>query len=134
MGQISIFQKFFQNQYINEKLTLNGGFKTDFNTLTGQEQRILGDFSKKPMISDIYFDKFHLIAGPSVSVKKLGFVLGIQYTWAREKNLYNIANFSDPYEYNPVTNLSLLGVRSNNMNIYYNEISFFFGISYGFGK
>ena len=86
------------------------------------------------MISDIYFDKFHIIAGPSVSVKKFGFVLGIHYTWARKKNVYNMANFTDPIEYNPVTKLSLLGERSNNMSINYNEISFFLGISYGFGQ
>ncbi len=30
------------DQYINDKLTINGGFKTDFNSLTGNKQKVLG--------------------------------------------------------------------------------------------
>lgn len=64
--------------------------------------------------------------------EKFGIVLGIQYTWGRKNELYNLINFSDPVEYNPATNLALQGTRQNNMKISYNEISLFFGVTYGF--
>lgn len=120
-------------QYVNEHLTMNGGIKTDFNTLTGEDQKFLSYVDDNPSLSNLYFDKFHFIAGPRLNVKKLGFVLGIQYSWGREENLYNILNLSEPVEYNPENGLALQGVRSNNMSVSYNEFSFFFGISYGFG-
>ncbi len=121
-------------QYINDELTINGGFKTDFNSLTGDEQIMVGTLNNQPALSNLYFNKFHIIVGPSLSVKKFGIVLGIQYTWGREDNLYNMANLSNPVEYIPETNQSLQGIRQNNMKLNYNEISIFFGATYGFGK
>ena len=121
-------------QYINERLTINGGFKTDFNTLTGMDQKDVVNPWYHPLMNDLYFDKFHIIAGPRLDVKRFGIVLGIQYTWGRQKDLYNIANFSDPFEYIPETNQALQGVRQKNMNVIYNEISLFFGVTYGFGQ
>jgi hypothetical protein len=121
-------------QYINENLTINGGFKTDFNAFTAGSQREFFNQEQKPKLSNINFDKFHIIAGPRLDVKKFGIVLGIQYTWGREDELLNIANFTNPVEYNPLTNQALQGVRQNNMSIKYNEISLFFGLSYVFGK
>lgn len=120
-------------QYVNEYITINGGFKTDFNNLTGDDQKFLNYLDDNPSLSNLYFDRFHIIAGPRLNVKKFGFVLGIQYTWGREENLYNVLNFSEPVEYNPKSGLALQGVRSANMSVSYNELSFFFGISYGFG-
>lgn len=120
-------------QYVNEHLTINGGIKTDFNNLTGEDQKIVNYLADNPSLSNLYFDKFHVIAGPRLDVKKFGFVLGIQYTWGREENLYNMSNFSEPVEYNPVSEVALQGVRSNNMSVSYNEISLFFGVTYGFG-
>jgi hypothetical protein len=121
-------------QYINDELTINGGFKTDFNSLTGNEQKIEGGLNSQPTLSDLYFDKFHIIVGPSLSVKKFGIVLGIQYTWGRADNLYNMANLSEAVEFNPETNQALQGVRQENMKLSYNEISIFFGVTYGFGQ
>jgi len=115
-------------------LTINGGFKTDFNVSTGKEQKIPGDIEDHPASSELYLNKYHFIAGPRQRVKKFDLVLGIQYTWGRESDLYNFTNFSEPVEYIPATNQSLQGIRQNNMNINYNEISLFFGATYGFGK
>ncbi len=121
-------------QYISDKLTINGGFKTDFNSLTGNKQKMIGTPDIQPALSYLYFNKFHIIVGPSLSVKKFGFVLGIQYTWGRESDLYYMANLSDPVEYIPETKQSLQGSRQNNMKLSYNEISIFFGITYGIGQ
>ena len=122
------------DQYINENLTINGGFKTDFNAFGTSQQKVLGSQEIEPSVSSLAFNKYHFILGPSFKVKRFGVVLGIQYTRGRNKNLYNLAFFTDPVEYNPETKQSLQGSRQQNMNLRYNEISIFFGITYGLGK
>ena len=122
------------DQYVNEKLTINGGFKTDFSAFNESEQKVIGSQDFEPSLSSVVFNKYHIIVGPSFSVKRFGVVLGVQYTQGRNKNLYNLAFFNDPVEYNPSTRQSLQGVREQNMNLRYNEISIFFGITYGLGK
>ena len=71
------------------------------------------------------------MAGPSFNIKKLGLVLGIQYTFGRVNDQYNLAYFSNPVEYDPITKAALQGDITKDMSIKYNEISFFFGLSYG---
>lgn len=121
-------------QYINENLTINGGFKTDFNVIIDIDKKEFNIGDQRPTLTNIKFDKFHIIAGPRLNVKKFGVVLGIQYTWGREQDMLNVVNFSDPIEYNPITKQALQGIRQKNMEIHYNEISLFFGLSYVFGK
>ena len=121
-------------QYINENLTINGGFKTDFCSQNGQLSGGWNENGQKPWLNDLYFDKYHLIAGPNLEVQKFVIVLGIQYTWGRQKDLYNFINLSDPVEYNAEKNLALQGERQANMSVNYNEVSVFFGVTYGFGQ
>jgi hypothetical protein len=120
-------------QVISEHFTLAGGFKTDFNNLTNVNERNTQD-GLYHKVADIYLDKYHVVAGPYFEVKKLSAVLGIQYTWGRKYNLTNIANYADPVEYIPETDVALQGPQENNMNIKYNEISLFLGITYAFGS
>jgi hypothetical protein len=122
------------DQFINDHFTIKSGFRTDFNTLTGQEQIILNEPWYNSRLSRIYYDKFHLIVGPAIRVKKFGVVLGIQYTWGRKSELSNTLSFVDPVEFDPLTHLSLQGVRQNNMKLSHNEISIFFGVTYGFAR
>jgi hypothetical protein len=122
------------DQYINENLTINGGFKTDFNAFGTSDQKVLGSQDFEPSVSTLTFNQYHFIVGPSFKVRRFGVVLGIQYTRGRNKDLYNLAFFTDPVEYNPETRQSLQGTRQQNMNLRYNEISIFFGLTYGLGK
>ena len=122
------------DQFISDKLTINGGFKTDFNAFVGDRQKVIGSQDIEPILSSVVFNQYHIIIGPSFKVKKFGVVLGVQYTRGRNKDLYNLAFFNEPIEYNPETNQSLQGVRQQNMNLRYNEISIFFGITYGLGR
>jgi hypothetical protein len=121
-------------QYINEKLTINGGFKTDFTTTRTAPKRELGDSEGNPRLSILRFDKFHIMAGPRLNIKKFGIVLGIQYTTGGAKDQYNLVTFSNPVEYDPLTNAALQGEISKDMDINYSEFSFFFGVTYGIGK
>jgi hypothetical protein len=120
-------------QVINEHFTLAGGFKTDFNNLA----KVQGDYTPNiyfPQVGNIYLDKYHVVAGPYIEVKKFSAVLGIQYTWGRRYNMPNLINYADPVEYIPETGVALQGEQENNMNVKYNEISLFIGITYAFGK
>jgi hypothetical protein len=75
-----------------------------------------------------------VVAGPYIKVQKFSAVLGIQYTWGRRYNLPNLINYADPVEYIPELDVALQGEQVNNMNVRYNEISLFIGITYAFGK
>jgi len=117
-------------QQVNDNFTINGGFKTDFNALYSHREKTEDEFWYNPRLSEIYFDKFHFVAGPSVTFKRVGIILGIQFTMGRKKDIYQLFNLTDPVEYDPITHLSLQGPYQNTMNLKYNEISIFFGITY----
>ena len=121
-------------QEINEKLTINAGFRTDFSPTTTAVQVELGDPERNPRVSVLHFDKFHIIAGPRLNLKKFGLVMGVQYTTGWAGDQYNLVSFSKPVEYDPLTNVALQGDLSKDMNIRYSEVSFFFGVTYGLGK
>jgi hypothetical protein len=123
---------FIQN--FSEKLTVSGGFKTDFNNLSDLDQPVWEDQWTEPINKKVYFNKYHLIAGPVLRLENFGIILGIQYTWGRKRDLYNITNLTNAIEYNPETELALQGERQPNMSFTYNEISVFFGITYGLGR
>ncbi len=119
---------------INEKLTINGGFKTDFTTTKNKLRRELDDPDGNPRLSILHFDKLHFMAGPSLQFEKIGLVLGVQYTTGGANDQYNLTTFSNPVEYDPATNAALQGQISKDMNIKYSEVSLFFGITYGIAK
>ncbi len=121
-------------QYINEKLTINGGFRTDFNTTKTAPLPELVEPDGKPKMSVLHYDKFHIMAGPRLQLKKIGLVLGVQYTTGKAKDQYNISTFNNPIEYDPVTNIALQGQVARDMEINYTEVSIFFGLTYGIGK
>jgi len=116
---------------INENFTVNIGFKTDFNAMYEQREKSDNEYWYNPRLSELYYDKFHFVAGPSVTLNRFGFILGLQYTMGRKDNLLQFYNLTDPVEYDPLTHRSLQGTYQNTMKIKYNELSIFFGITYG---
>ena len=94
----------------------------------------LGDPERHPRVSVLRFDKFHIMAGPRVNIKKFGLAIGIQYTTGGGGEQYHLVSFSNPVEYDPLTNTALQGELSKDMNISYSEVNFFFGVTYGLGK
>jgi hypothetical protein len=53
----------------------------------------------------------------------------LQYTFGRNKDAYQRVNYSDPIEYNPVTDQSLVGIGRTNAEAALNEIALFFGVT-----
>jgi len=56
-------------------------------------------------------------------------VTGLQYTFGRNKDAFQIINYGDPVEYNPATDQSLVGIGKTNAQAALDELALFFGIS-----
>ena len=113
-------------KYLNEKVSFLGGFRTDFSAA---DQKTLEDNSF--VLTRIPYDQFHLTAGSAVIIKeKFELLGGLQFSRGYMNNVDQLANFSDPIEYNPQTGQSLQGVLLPEMEVKYLAFSLFFGFSY----
>lgn len=113
--------------FINENISAMGGFRTDFSSM--KEFREKSDLKTFNILS---YDIYHVTFGGDFSIKQFDFVAGLQYSFSREKNQLQIINFSDPIEYIPSTGEALQGIRSDTMDINYNSLSLFIGLTYNF--
>lgn len=112
-------------QYVSEKFFFLGGFRTDFSAAANKNSRFSDGKFK---INQIHMDKYHITAGPVLTVKKVRLITGIQYTRGARRDINQVVNYSNPVEFNPVTEQSLEGVRQKNVDATFNEISLFFGV------
>jgi hypothetical protein len=107
-----------------------GGFRTDFNYMKNLDYDQYEGYNK---IKSINVDQYHLTCGLSWNILGQDFITGVEYTVGRNKDQKQIANLTDPVEYNTVENLALQGIRTNDMKSLYNSISLYFGASLNFG-
>ncbi len=114
------------NQYISPKFQILGGFRTDFTNETSDPARTSQD---APEVKQIHLNKYHVTLGPVMRFRNIQLITGIQYSFAHNKGMPQIVNYSDPIEYNPDTNQSLVGTRTNSASIGLNAISLFFGLT-----
>jgi len=116
--------------YINENISMLGGLRTDFSNI--------GEFKKdNPMlwsIAALDYGIYHITFGGEFKIRQLDFVAGIEYSRAREDNKQQVINFSDPLEYIPTTGEALQGIQTNTMNVNYNALSLFIGLTYNILK
>lgn len=116
--------------YIKENLMLLAGFKTDFN--------FKKDFDLKPYwpdftINSFNFNKYHFTGGSTLNIFGQDITAGIQYTFGYLKNQKQIANLSDPVEFNEIEKKALQGTRMNTMNTIYNSFSIYVAATFNFG-
>ncbi len=112
-------------KYLNEKVSFLGGFRTDFSS--AETDPLDNNF----LLSRIPYDQYHLTAGSAVIIKdKFELLGGLQFTRGYMNNVTQLANFSDPIEYNPQTGQSLQGVLLPEMEVKYLAFSLFFGFTY----
>ncbi len=117
-------------QYFSEKFSVLGGFRTDFTVGNEDNIRFIGDKFK---VNQIHLDKYHITVGPVVNFEKgFSIVTGLQYTLGRNTNMNQLVNYSDPVEFNPITNQALEGVRTDNAKAKFNELALFFGMTVDF--
>ena len=113
-------------QIISPSFYILAGFRTDFMTSIPGNELII---SERFTINQVHLDKYHLTLGPVWKFQRYKIVSGMQYTFGRNKNSYQIVNFANPVEYDPSSDQSLLGVGKTNAEAALNELAFFFGIS-----
>ena len=77
---------------------------------------------------------YHLTGGILGNYKGNRFFAGLQYSFGSTYNSKQIANFSDPVEYNTDENIPLQGTRQYIMDTKFNGISLFFGATFNFGQ
>jgi hypothetical protein len=116
---------FGYHYYINEHISALGGFRTDFSNM----KEFREDNSLLQTIATLNYNIYHITFGGEFHIKQLDFVAGIEYSRARDKDELQIINFSDPLEYLPDTGLALQGIRTNTMNVNYNALSLFIGLT-----
>lgn len=115
---------------LKKNLFLMAGFRTDFNYQKDLDYAPYIDDSKLKTLS---LDLYHLTCGLSWNIFGQDIITGLQYTVGSEKNREQLANLSDPVEYNTIENTALQGTKTNSMNSLLNSISLYFGASFNFG-
>jgi hypothetical protein len=115
---------------LKKDLRLMAGFRTDFNSRKNFDN---GNYENLKRVQNINTDLYHISGGLSWTVFGQNIITGLQYTVGSNKNQQQIANLSNPVEYNPTESLPLQGTPNNNMKSLYNSVSLYFGASFNFG-
>jgi hypothetical protein len=112
--------------YVNENISAFTGARTDFSSM----KQFNKENESLRTISNINSDAYHVTIGGEFIIKKLDFVLGLQYTRAREDNQPQIINLNNPLEFIPATGEALQGLRTDTMQIKQNAIGLFIGLTF----
>lgn len=118
-------------KYMSPKLIFLGGVRTDFTAADEENVRYV---SNSFIINKINMNKYHITTGVIVKFNSFSVVSGLQYSLGRNKDMAQAVNYSEPVEYNPVTDQALMGVRQNTAQASLNEFSVFVGMSVDFNK
>jgi len=116
---------------VREKLMIMGGFRTDFNY---RKDFDYGEYSGFNIMKGLNLDLYHLTGGVNITILGQDLIAGLQYSFGNENGQKELINLSEPIEFNTIENAALQGARENNMNIFYNELSLYFGATFNFGK
>ncbi len=106
------------------------GFRTDFNYLKDYNLGPYEDYSRLPNINA---DNYHITGGAEFTIKKQKIVAGVEFTFSNSKNQKQIANFTDPLEYNAVDHIPLQGVLTNTVKMHYYSINLYLSAVLNFG-
>lgn len=121
---------FGHKREIKENLLMYLGFRTDFsNSKSGLPRTSQYFFNQNNIIS---YNLYHFTLGSSLKVGKSELLLGVQYSRGGKQGAQQLANFSNPKEYNYDNNIPLQNTLNNDMSFRYNEISILAGITYSF--
>jgi hypothetical protein len=113
-------------QVIASSFYLLTGFRTDFSASRSDNE---DSISKITSVDQIQIDKYHISFGPVWKFKRYKIITGLQYTLGRNNDTFQRVNYSNPIEYNPATDQSLVGVDRTAAEAALNEIALFFGVT-----
>jgi hypothetical protein len=115
---------------LKKDLLMMMGFRTDFTNVKNLDYK---EFTGYNTTQSLSIDRYNITAGLSWTILGQDIITGIQYTLGHTKDQQQMANLSDPVEYNAAENEALQGIRTNEMKSWFNSISLYFGASFNFG-
>ena len=114
----------------NDLIFLNA-LRTDFSAVNKV------DFPSNELtkaIKTTTYNIYHYSGGVEFTIKRNRIILGADLAFGYQKNLKQMANFTDPVEHDPETGRVLQGPQKNNMNMFYFGINFYLGATLNFTK
>ncbi len=106
------------------------GFRTDFNYLKNFD---MGQYSSYMRFPNTTANNYHVTGGAEFNVWGQKVVTGVELTFSKAKNQKQIANFTDPVEYNPKDRIPLQGPLRNTASLKYFAINLYLSAILNFG-
>lgn len=116
---------------LSNDLIFMNALRTDFSSINYAD---LGKYEDYNHIRTTYYNIYHYSGGVEFSLKNNRLVAGADIAFGYQKNLQQIANFSDPVEYEESTGRALQGPLENEMDMYYIGISVYIGATLNFTR
>jgi hypothetical protein len=115
--------------YLKNDLMLLSGFRTDFNYKKNNDS---GPFNPDRSIKTIDVDFYHFTTGLTLRIKGQDITAGLQYSLGLSNNNKQLANVSDPVEFNFVEMSALQGTQTNTVQSIYNSFTLLLAASFNF--
>ncbi len=106
------------------------GFRTDFNYLKNYD---FGKYKDYQTLPNINANNYHVTGGAEFEIFGQKIVSGVDLTFSSAKNQRQIANFTDPVEYNAKDRIPLQGPLENTVNMHYFAINLYLSAILNFG-
>ncbi len=114
----------------NRNLGLMLGFRTDFNYLKNFN---FGQYKGYKTLVNTLSDNYHFTGGAEFTVLGQKVISGVELTYSRSKNQKQVANFTNPVEYNAKDHIPLQGPLENKASIHYFAIKLYLSATLNFG-
>jgi hypothetical protein len=114
---------------IRKELTFLNALRTDFSAVTDKVVESFGSYNY--MVAST-FNIYHYSGGVEFSIKQSKIIAGGDIGFGYNKDTKQLANFSDPVEYDPIDKRALQGPLMNTMNTYYFGFSVYLGVTFNF--
>jgi hypothetical protein len=118
-------------KYLNDNLVLSGGFRTDFHY--SRSQSPTSGFEENT-VATYSFDVYHLNTGVGYNFKRGSIILGMQFSYGQNKNQKQLVNLTYPVEYINEFNMPLTGIRTDEVQVKYFDVTAYFGFLFNFFK
>lgn len=117
---------------INNNLMFLNGFRTDFNNINNADY---GSYDSYNKINTTNINIYHYTGGVQFYfLKKYLLVAGGELSFGYDKNQKQIANFTDPVEYNTKDNSVLQGPLEDKMDVFYFGLNIYLSATFNFGN
>lgn len=117
---------------LSENLMFLNGFRTDFNNINGADYKQYDNYNK---INTTNINIYHYTGGVQFYLlKKYLLVAGGELSFGYDKNQEQLANFTEPVEYDPESHRVLQGELKNDMGVYYLGINIYLSATFNFNR